>query len=286
MYKWILAVLLVFVLCGASCQKKTLSDANAGQPQASRATPEQQQQKTQQLGQTALGDDGALSAKLKELAPQFGYTYSEENASLVGPGTPAEGIKLPVLIGKVKAKLPADPAATTPGLMEAAVRDLLKEMQAGAAPSAQVPAGQKRPDPVMPKSVLGIWRTVREEQGETLTVQHDDKYYEQMSLDASNKMSITIVRDGKVFAQNAFTFRYDAKNGKLTLLSPTGSAMGALLFTSYPDHPDLIYVKEEGNDTVKVYQNIGGGGAAKPGKGATPPVEGGPTPTAPKKGTK
>jgi hypothetical protein len=285
MSKWILAVLFALVLCGVSCQKKTLSDANSGQsPQVSRATPEQQAEKTQQLGQSALGDDTAVIAKIKELAPVFGYNYSEENAALVGPGTPAEGVKLPVVVGQVKAKLPTDPATTTPDMIDQATREVLQEMQAASA-SAQAPAGQSRPDPIIPTSVQGLWRTVREEQGETLTVQHDDKYYEQMSLDANNKLSNTIVRDGQVFAQNEYSYRYDAKTGKLTLLSDNGSVEGTLKITSYPDHPNLIYVKEEGNDTVKVYENIGGP-AAKAGKGGTPPAAGGPTPSAPKQETK
>jgi hypothetical protein len=286
MSKWILAVLFALVLCGAGCQKKSLSDTNASQsPAVSQATPEQQREKTEQLGQTALGDDTAVSAKLKELAPTFGYSFSEENSSLVGPGTPPVGVKLPVLIGQVKAKLPADPAATTPDLIDQAVREVLSAMQSAAAASTQVPAGQQRPDPIIPKSVLGIWRTVREEQGETLTVQHDDKYYDQMSLDENNKMASTTIRDGKVFDQSEFNYRYDAKTGKLTLLADNGSPVGAMMITSYPDHPELIYVKEEGNDTVKVYENIGGP-AAKAGKGGTPPASGGPSPTAPKEGTK
>lgn len=286
MSKWFLAVLFALVLFGASCQKKTISNASASsRPQASLASPEQQQEKSQELGQTALGDDNAVSAKLKELAPEFGYSYSEENSSLVGPGTPAEGIKLPVLIGQVKAKLPADTVATTPALIDSAARGVLKGMQDASAASTNTPAGQARPDPIFPKSVMGLWRTVREEQGETLTVQHDEKYYDQMSMDENNKIAITIVRDAKVFAQSAFTFRYDAKNGKLTLISETGNPMGTMMITSYPDHPNLIYVREEGNETVKVYENIGGP-AQKGGKGGTPPTSGGPTPSAPKQGTK
>jgi hypothetical protein len=270
MIKWMLAVLFALVVYSAGCQKKTISDANSGQPQTSRATPEQQQAKEQQLGQAALGNDIAVSAKIKELAPQFGYSYSEDNAALVGPGTPPQGIKLPTVIGEVKAKLPSDPGAA---------------MQDTYSANTKPATGQTRPEPIKPQSVVGLWRTVREEQGETLTVQHDDKYYEQMSLDANNKMGITIVRDGKVFAQSAFTYRYDPKLGKLTLLSNTGTPTGALMITSYPDHPELLYVREEGNETVKVYENIGGP-EAKAGAGGTPPAEGGPTPSAPKQGSK
>ena len=284
MSKWILAALFALVVCGASCQKKTMSDADAGKPQVSRASAEQKQEKSQQLGKTALGDDASISLKLQELARQYNYAYSEENSSLVGPGTPPDGVKLPVLIGQVKAKLP-EPATSTPEAVEQAVRDVLQAMKDAAMASATAPAGQQRPDPIKPESVLGTWRTVREEQGETLTVQHDEKYYEQMFLDEKNKMAITIVRDGKVFAQSAFTYRYDAKTGKLTLLSDNGTPTGSLMITSYPDHPELIYVREEGNDTVKVYENIGGP-AEKAGKGGTPPSAGGPTPSAPKQGTK
>jgi hypothetical protein len=242
-----------------------------------RATPAQKQEQAQPPSQLALGDDSAIVAKLKELAPQFGYSFSEANSSLVGPGTPADGTKFLVLVGEVKAKLPADPAAATPEAIDQAARSLLKAMQDAAAPSVKVPAGQKRPDPIIPKSLLGMWRTVREEQGETLTVQHDDKYYDQMSLDENNKIGITVVRDGKVFAHSAMGFRYDAKTGKLTLLSDTGSPMGVMMAKSYPDHPELIYVREEGNETVKVYENIGGT-APKPGKSGAQPIPGGPAP--------
>ncbi len=282
MYKWIIAGVGALLLLGAGCQKRTLDDAAAKAPQASRASEEQLEAKAGQLEQPVQADDNLIGAKLKELAPQYGYAFSEDNVSLTGPGTPPEGKKLPVLISEVHSAIPAGVTSPTPEDVEQAVRSVLQGMIAAVPASSKQDAAGTRPEPVVPKSITGTWRTVREEQGQTMTVQHDDKYYEQIAITEKMRIAINIIRDGKMFAQNEFGYRYDAGTGKLTLLSDTGAPEGSLLFKMYPDRPSLLYVTEEGNDIVKVYENIGGGGK-QAGQSAAP-AEGGPTPTAPKQG--
>jgi hypothetical protein len=282
MYKWIIAGMGAVLLFGAGCQKKTLEDTAAKAPQASQATQQQIDDKTDQLHQPVQADDNLIGAKLQELAPQYGYAYSADNVSLTGPGTPPEGVKLPVLISEVHAAVPADAAAPTPEQYEQAVRDVLQAMVAKAPASSKETAQGARPEPVIPKSVTGTWRTVREEQGQTMTVQHDDKYYEQIAITENMRIGINVIRDGQLFDQQEYGYRYDPGTGKLTMLTDKGVATGAFYFKTYPDRPQLMYVTEDGNDIVKVYENIGGG-AKKAGQGGAP-AEGGPTPTAPKQG--
>jgi hypothetical protein len=289
MLKWTLACLMAVLVLGAGCAKKSITTAGAvAAKQQSRATPELAAKKSSELGQAAAADDELIADTLKRLAPQYGFGYSEDNASLVGPGTPPEGRKLPLCVADVHAKLPQGGAAINPQQCEEAVRTVLQAMQdagakvTGTTPAAAGQAGsaapQEPPKPVIPRSIAGLWRTVREE-GESFSAEHDDQYYDQMTITDNGRLGINVIREGKLFAQQEFGYRYDKSTGKLTLLDNTGGVRGAMFFTTYLDRPDLLYVKEEGNDIVKVYKNIGG--AAQQGK--PQPPGGGPSPTAPHK---
>lgn len=281
MQKLVLAGICALMLLGAGCQKKIVQSAADLAPQATHASEQQLEAKSGQLDQPVQMDDNLIGAKIKELAPQYGYTFSETNVSLSGPGTPPEGKKLPLLISEVHSAIPADVTDPTPEQYEQAIRSVLQAMVAAVPASAKQGADGTRPEPVIPKSITGTWRTVREEQGQTMTVQHDDKYYEQIAITEDKKFAMNVIRDGKLFDQSEFTYRYETSTGKLTLLTDTGATEGVMYFKTFPDRPELMYVTEEGNGITKVYENIGGG--TKSG-GSGKPADGGPTPVAPKQG--
>jgi len=289
MSKWLIIGAVALLLLSAGCMQKSKGQATTS-PAGSKALPGSVQQ--QQTAKEALPDIGTMpptgaqpyranaedKQKVRELvlqlAPAYDLTYMTGTDKLAGLGL-AEGVELGKLVEIMSGKLLKGPNKTDMPNYEQVVRGVLAQLQAlGKNPQNKLaaadvekglkatPSGQAPPEPLRPaKIAVGEWKSVREVRDDKpqLVVEHNDKYYTNMFIMYEGKAIFQLFRDGKIFSNTEYPWKYNPSTGELQLLGPNNKIIETLTILEKVSEPDQIYVKQAGKMSTTVYRKTGRG---------------------------
>jgi hypothetical protein len=211
-----------------------------------------------------------ISDLLVRLAPDYGYTYDAGTLAITGPGTTAYGKPISVCAGEVQLKLKGVPGGGKASNIEPAVRQFYEELRpageqaekgAGAGTASGTTAAQGSPKLVPAKTVVGLWRSIREEDGK-LVVNHNDDYYDLLTVSVKGTLQYDTYRKGALFATTKFSYKYDPRSGKMGFYSATdGKLVETKLALSNPSDPKLLYLERTDDQSRKVFKNLTRGDA-------------------------
>lgn len=215
-------------------------------------------------------DPAIINDLLVRLAPDYGYTYDASTLAITGPGTTAYGKPISVCAGEVQLKLKGVPGGGKASNIEPAVRQFYEELLpadeqtekgAGAGTASGQAAAQGPPKLVPAKTVVGLWRSIREEDGK-LVVNHSDDYYDLLTVSFKGTLQYDTYRKGALFATTKFSYKYDQRSGKMGFYSATdGKLVETKLALSNPSDPKLLYLEKTDDQSRKVFKNLTRGDA-------------------------
>jgi len=218
-------------------------------------------------------DPAIINDLLVRLAPDYGYTYDASTLAITGPGTTAYGKPISVCAGEVQLKLKGVPGGGKASNIEPAVRQFYEELlpaderveqKAGEAggQTAGTQGAEKVQAKLEPaKTVVGLWRSIREEDGK-LVVNHNDDYYDLLTVSFKGTLQYDTYRKGALFATTKFKYQYDQRSGKMNFYSITdGKLVETKLALSNPADPKLLYLEKTDDHSRKVFKNLTRGDA-------------------------
>lgn len=250
--------------------------------QPAEQTPPQPQEAAEPVEEKA--DLSGLNSEemLIELASEYGLTYDNSTKSLNGPGFPAGGIGVGTAVSKVNVNL-EQRGADGPQEREAEVRTVLNQLaeigkqraqqqppsaeaDTEAASSAQSGRGRKplnyypeTSEFIHPQEVVGDWKSIREDHP-SFEVKHDDDYFSEAQLRYRGNAVFRLHKNGEMFSDTEFPYRYDPRNGVLTLLGPDGKAEQTYTVWATERDPLLIWLQRENSKVKTLYEKVGRGG--------------------------
>lgn len=284
----ILGALALILLVGAGCQKGDKAGNTTGAEVAKRpAAAEQANTNPDALPEvhgapTPLGEPYKAKAEDKEkvrllvleLAPAYNLMYMESSGAIRGDGLPKEGIELSKLVEVISGKLLKGPNPNDEPNYEGAVRPVLaqlqsyagqagKEQSAGEIDQAMQNASTSAADESLhaAKNVVGEWRSVREvrEDKPQMVVEHNDQYYSTLLIYYEGRGIFQTFREGTLFSETRYPWKYNASTGDLSLLGPDGKTVETMKIYAKDSEPDQIYVRQKGRSSSTVYRQFGRG---------------------------
>jgi hypothetical protein len=216
-----------------------------------------------------------LKAALINRAEEYDFTYDQKEREFNGGGLPIWGIGISEMVMSAysastdKAKL-----KTSAGASESVDKfyvELIEKMRAAAevvqSKEAPLPAKSETADLVPAYEPVGDWRSIKEiREGETtFLVQHDDKYYKLLVIDAKGKMVLQEhnAESEEKMLKTEFPYRYDSDTGELTLIGPEGSPYMVFILKAPQDDPNMLYVKTKDDFIYTAYERVGNAGKAE-----------------------
>jgi len=233
----------------------------------------------EQLDFSAMNTEQVLIA----LAPDYGLTYDSNSKSLNGVGFPQGGIQIGIAVSKVNVNLEQRGAAG-PEEREAEVRTVLNQLaeigkqraqqQSSSAATDSKAAGSAsggqgrnsleyhpdRSELIHPDSVFGDWRSIREDHPNQTEVAHSEDYYYEVQLRYKGNAIFRLHRNGELFSNTEFPYKYDAHTGTLTLLGPDGKPEQSYTVWASEKDPLLIWLQREESRVKTLYEKVGRGG--------------------------
>jgi hypothetical protein len=120
--------------------------------------------------------------------------------------------------------------------------------------SSQVLSDQKPPKFTPARSVAGEWRSLREvNEAYTYQVNHNDLYYETMSLRPDGTMTWVVYRGGTPLSTDEYNWKYNAGKGELTVSFPQGTVYQTLKVFTADNDPGNLYFRTPNIDRIKVF---------------------------------
>jgi len=219
------------------------------------------------------------------LAPEYNLTYDSASKSLTGEGFRAGGVVVGIVASKVDVNL-KQRGEDGPQEREAEVRTVLSQLaetgrQAAAqqqqmenaetggdsAGAAQSGRGRKpleyHPDSselIHPREVYGDWKSIREDHPNNDEVAHDDNWYYDVQLRYRGNAIFRLHTNGEIVSNTEFAYRYDPRNGVLSLLDAEGKTVQTYTVWATEQDPLLIWLQREQSRIKTLYQKVGLGG--------------------------
>jgi hypothetical protein len=219
------------------------------------------------------------------LAPEYNLTYDRDKQTLNGEGFRAGGVDIGIVASKVDINL-QQRGEDNPQAREAEVRTVLSQLvdagkqaaaqrqdsQGSATAEADTGAAQSgrgrkpleyHPDSselIHPLEVYGDWKSIREDHPNNDEVAHDDNWYYDVQLRYRGNAVFRLHTNGEVASNNEFPYRYDPRNGVLSLLDAQGEAVQTYTVWATEQDPLLIWLQREGSRIKTLYQKVGLGG--------------------------
>lgn len=224
------------------------------------------------------------------LAPEYDLSYNSNDKTLHGAGFPATGIQIGTAVSKVSVNL-EQRGSDSAEAREAESRTVLKQLSelgkqraqqqqqqeqqssteasGGTGAAGKAASGHGRnpleyhPDSsefIYPQSVYGDWKSIREDHPDKTEVAHSDDYYSEVQLRYQGNAVFRLHRNGELFSNTEFPYKYDPRSGKLSLMGPDGKEIQSYTVWATEKDPLLIWLQREGSRIKTLYQKVGRGG--------------------------
>ncbi|MBN2083343.1 hypothetical protein JW859_14195 [bacterium] len=214
------------------------------------------------------------------LAPEYNISYIDAKEVLTGAGFPGDGIGVGMLAAKVDLNI-SQSGKTGHQAREDEVRKMLSQLAAAGqqalkqgttkttadnTTAASSKSNKNRlnrdPDPkdlIHPTKVFGDWKSYREDHP-SYKVDHNEDYFIMIQLRYHGNAVFRTHKNGEIYSDNEFPWRYDLNTGRLTLLDNAGKVIQGMTVYATESDPLLIWIQKDNSKVKTAYEKVGDAG--------------------------